>query len=176
MRNWGVMDAARFLAIAIVVAASIPAPAATLYKSIGPNGVIQFSDTPPENGQIVAQMALPDRNAPASADAGAPAQAQAQDYDAALDKAYQQLDLAEHALAQARRPVWTEPDILHIGNPHLARGDRERIAYYEKGVRHARLAVADLARRKLRAQATSVTLTASNEWVPVPPFRTEDRR
>jgi len=162
---------------AIVVAASIPASAATLYKSIGPNGVIQFSDTPPEKGQIVAQMALPDRNAPAGADAGAPVQAPAQDYDAALDKANQQLDLAEHALAQARRPVWTEPDILHFAGSRLTRGDRERIAFYENGVRHARLAVADLARRKLKAQASSVTLTASNEWVPVPlPFRTEDRR
>jgi len=162
---------------AIVVAASIPASAATLYKSIGPNGVIQFSDTPPEKGQIVAQMALPDRNAPAGADAGSPVQTPAQDYDAALDKANQQLDLAEHALAQARRPVWTEPDILHFAGSRLTRGDRERIAFYENGVRHARLAVADLARRKLKAQASSVTLTASNEWVPVPlPFRTEDRR
>ena len=170
------MDAARILAFA-VAAASIPAPAAMLYKSIGPNGVIQFSDTPPEKGQIVAQMVLPDRNAPATADAGAPVQAPAQDYDAALDKANQQLDLAEHALAGARRPVWTEPDILHLGGAHMTRGDRERIAYYEKSVHHARLAVADVMRRKLKAQAASVTLTASNEWVPVPlPFRPEDRR
>ena len=170
------MDIARLL-VAIVAAASIPASAATLYKSIGPNGVIQFSDTPPEKGQIVAQMALPDRSAPSDANAGAPNPAPAQDYDAALDKVNAQLDLAEHALAQARRAAWTEPDVTHFGASHMSHADRERIAFYEKGVRHARLAVADAMRRKLKAEAASVTLTASNEWVPVPPpVRTADRR
>ena len=163
--------------LAIVVAASLPVSAATLYKSIGPNGVIQFSDTPPEKGQVVAQMNLPDHNASPSANAGAPVQGPAQDYDAALEKANMQLDLAEHALAEARRPVWTEPDVLHVANTHPTRADYERIAYYEKGVRHARLAVADLMRRKLKADAATLTVTASNEWVPVPqPFMTADRR
>ena len=163
--------------LAIVVAASLPVSAATLYKSIGPNGVIQFSDTPPEKGQVVAQMNLPDRGASPSANAGAPLQGPALDYDAALDKANMQLDLAEHALAEARRPVWTEPDILHIGAPRMKRTDYERIAYYEKSVRFARLTVADLMRRKLKAEAATLTVTASNEWVPVQqPFRTEDRR
>jgi hypothetical protein len=163
--------------LAILVAASLPVSAATLYKSIGPNGVIQFSDTPPEKGQVVAQMNLPDRGASPSANAGAPVQGPAQDYDAALDKANMQLDLAEHALAEARRPVWTEPDILHIAAPHAKRTDVERIAYYEKGVRHARLVVADLMRRKLKADAATLTVTASNEWVPVAqPFKTADRR
>ncbi|HEX4332247.1 MAG TPA: DUF4124 domain-containing protein [Usitatibacter sp.] len=168
---------ARILAIAIVASlGALHASAAMLYKSIGPNGVIQFSDVPPDKGQVVAQMALPDRNAPPRADAGAPAPP-AQDYDAALDKADMQLDLAEHALAQARRPVWTEPDILHVGGPGMTRADSERIRYFENGVRQARLAVADVVRRKLKAEASAVTMTASNEWVPVPPaVRTEDRR
>jgi len=162
--------------LALLVAASLPVSAATLYKSIGPNGVIQFSDTPPEKGQVVAQMRLPDRGSP-SANAGVPVQGPAQNYDAALDKANMQLDLAEHALAEARRPVWTEPDILHIAAPRKTRADVERIAYYEKNVRHARLAVADLMRRKLKADADNPTLTASNEWVPVAqPFKTADRR
>lgn len=174
------MDIARHhvpeLVLAIFLAASIPASAATLYKSIGPNGVIQFSDTPPEKGQVLAQMALPDRSAPSDANPGAPIQGPAQDYGAALEKVNAQLDLAEHALAQARRSVWTEPDTLHYGAVRMTRADRDRISYYEKGVRHARLAVADVMRRKLKADA-SVTLTASNEWVPVPlPFRTADRR
>jgi hypothetical protein len=163
--------------LAILVAASFPASAATLYKSIGPNGVIQISDTPPEKGQVVAQMALPDRGASPSANAGTPVQGPAQDYDAALDKANMQLDLAEHALAEARRSVWTEPDLLHIAAPRKTRSDVERIAYYEKSVRHARLEVADLMRRKLKADAAAPALTASNEWVPVTqPFKTADRR
>lgn len=173
------MDLARCHVLAIAFAASVaalPAPAAMLYKSIGPNGVIQFSDVPPEKGQVVAQMALPDGNTANRADAATPAPP-ATDYDAALDKASAQLDLAEHALAQARRPVWSEPDVLHVaGGPRMTRADRDRISYYENGVRHARLAVADVMRRKLKAEASSVTLTASNEWVPVPPIRTADRR
>lgn len=154
------------LLAAIVAALALPAPAAMLYKSIGPNGVVQFSDTPPEQGQVVAQMALPDRNAPARPDAGEPVQS-AQDFDAALQETNAQLDLAEHALAVARRPVWSEPDLIHIALKPLARPDRERIAYYEKNVRLARLEVADLMRRKLKAEASAVTVTASNEWVPV---------
>ncbi|HEX3061200.1 MAG TPA: DUF4124 domain-containing protein [Usitatibacter sp.] len=167
----------RILALALAASLpTLPAPASTLYKSIGPNGVIQFSDTPPDNGQVVAQLALPEGNAPPRADAGAPLQPPT-DFDAALDTANQKLDLAEHALAEARRSVWTEPDVLHIGGPHMARADCERIAYYEKGVRHARLAVADLMRRRLKAEASNATVTAGNDWVPVPlPFRTADRR
>lgn len=165
----------RILAAALAALGAASAPGATLYKSVGPNGVVQFSDTRPENGEVVAQMTLPDRNAPPAATAGAPLQAP-QDYEAALDKANENLDLAEHALAQARRPVWSEPDVLRIGGPVMTRADRERIAFYEKGVRHARLAVADLMRRKIKAEA-SVTMTASNDWVPVPlPFRPADRR
>lgn len=149
---------------------ALPSPAGTLYKSIGPNGVIQFSDIPPEKGQVVAQLTFPGQDAAASSDAGAPTQLPAQQYDAALDKANIQLDLAEHALAQARRPVWTEPDVLRISAQRMTRGDRERVAYYEKAVRRARLAVADAMRRKLKAEAAAATVTASNEWVPVPRF------
>jgi len=157
---------------ALAAAFALPAPAAMLYKSIGPNGVVQFSDMPPEKGQVVAQMALPDRDAPAKPTAGDPV-LPSQDFDAALQKANAQLDLAEHALAEARKPVWGEPDIVHIVSRPMTRPDRERIAYYEKNVRLARLAVADLMRRKLKADAVAVTMTASNEWVPVRP---EDRR
>lgn len=168
---------ARILAIALALSlAASHASAAMLYKSIGPNGVIQFSDVPPEKGQIVAQMALPGGNAPPRADAGAPV-LPAESYDGALDKANMQLDFAEHALAQARRSVWTEPDIIHVAGPRMTRADHDRISYFENGVRQARLAVADVMRRKLKADASAVTLTASNEWVPVPPaVRTEDRR
>jgi len=160
------------LLAAIAAALVFPAPAATLYKSIGPNGVVQFSDVPPDKGQIVAQLALPDRDAPARPGAGEPMQP-AQDFDAALEKANAQLDLAEHALAEARKPVWSEPDVIHIAAKPMTRPDRERIGYYQKNVRLARLAVADLMRRKLKAEASALTMTASNEWVPVRP---EDRR
>ncbi|HEX4782205.1 MAG TPA: DUF4124 domain-containing protein [Usitatibacter sp.] len=160
------------LLAAIAAAIALPVPAAMLYKSIGPNGVVQFSDLPPEKGQVVAQMVLPDRDAAPKPGAGAPV-APPEEFDAALQKANVQLDLAEHSLATARRPVWSEPDVIHIVSRPIARPDRERIAYYEKNVRLARLAVADLMRRKLKADASTATMTASNEWVAVRP---EDRR
>ncbi len=77
------------------------------------------------------------------------------------------LDVAEHALAQARRSVWSEPDVLHVSSTHLSRTDRERIDYYEKGVRLARLAVADAARRKLKADAPMIAMAANTGWAPV---------
>jgi hypothetical protein len=162
------MKARLFIASAFTALAAVPASAGVLYKSIGPNGVVQFSDTPPEQGAVVAQMQLADRNASATANRGAPIETSPA-LDDAVQRAGSQVDLAEHALAQARRTVWSEPDLLHVGSPHMSRTDRDRIAYYEKGVRLARLAMADVMRRKLRADAPMIAMAANTGWTPVNP-------
>ena len=155
-----------FIAATLALLAAIPAPAAMLYKSIGPNGVVQFSDMPPEKGELVAQVQLGDRNAAAAPNVGSPVVESSQELDAALERASAQLDLAEHALALARRPVWSEPDVLHVSSPHLSPPDRDRIAYYENGVRLARRAVADAMRRKLKADAPLIAMAAATGWTP----------
>lgn len=158
-----------FTAAAFALLAAVPAPASMLYKSVGPNGVIRFSDTPPDKGQIVAQVPLPDSSAPAATNAGAPVIDASPELDAAVRRAGDQLDLAEHALAMARRPVWSEPDMLRVGSPHLTSADRDRIAFYEGGVRRARRGVADAMRRKLKAEAPMIAMAASTGWAPANP-------
>src|SRR5260221_14380751 len=96
--------AARVAALLCCAALTAPASAAVLYKSVGPNGVLQFSDLPPEQGQAVERIRIPDA-APSGAtvtvaiDAGTPREDPAET-DAAVARASAQLDLAEHALAE----------------------------------------------------------------------------
>ena len=168
------VKAARGLLAMLSLLACATTSASVLYKSIGPNGVVQFSDRPPENARLVAAIpmdappqvpalvaATPDPDAPRSA------------VDAAVDKANAKVDLAEHALAQARLSVWSEPDVTKLGPQRMSRADRDRIAWYEREVRQARLSLADAMRRKIKADL-AVTLTASNDWQPY--VRPTDRR
>ena len=149
--------------------ASTAVSAAVLYKSIGPNGVTEFSDRPPETGRIVAAIPLDStNNVPALVTSEPDPSAAPSATDAAVERASAKVDLAEHALAEARRPVWTQPDVLRIGTPRMTRADRDRIDWYQKDLHKARLALADAMRRKLKAE-TAVTLTASNDWQPVRP-------
>jgi hypothetical protein len=128
-----------------------PAGATVLYKSIGPNGVIQFSDTRPETGVVVEE-----RIVDASSD-GAPivgtmdglslfgfenplelAADNGLELEGDLAKANAQVDLAEHALALARASAWTRHEGLRLQSWHRAQGDAQRIAFYERNLETAR--------------------------------------
>lgn len=131
-----------------------PVDAATLYKSIGPNGTIMFSDVPPPaDARIVEQRQIGTSD---SATSGAPQGGlqditQLIDSDAALARANAQVDFAEHSLAQARRGTWSPRDGLNLAGRALTRGDVERIEFYKRGVVAARQNLMELLRDRMVA-------------------------
>lgn len=145
-------------AASLVIAGT--ANAAVLYKSIGPNGVIQFSDMPPDNGVIVEERAVRDPSSAGDAfgnPAGTPAEAfenplqtvaDGTGDDTALARANAQVDLAEHALALARRSMWRELSGLHMGSDGRSRTDEERIDFYRRNLKIARANLIDTLRRR----------------------------
>lgn len=126
------------------------AQATILYKSIAANGVIQFSDTPPENAHVVEarRIAEPPRAGQTFASGGSglieafenPLQtvADGTENDAPLARANAQVDLAEHALALARRDLWRQIEGLRLQATERSRMDEERIAFYRKSLAAAR--------------------------------------
>src|ERR1700693_4831186 len=86
---------------------SAPAAAAVLYKSIGPDGTLQFSDIPPSDARVVARIRMPDppqaAGAPSLAAGTAREERLPRDTEPAVARANAQVDFAEHALAIARR-------------------------------------------------------------------------
>jgi len=142
-----------FLALlAAMLAGVAPSSGATvLYKSIGPHGVVQFSDTPPEQGSAVVEIrivsdAAPSGEAIAGPD-GLPLLAFANPLelgadgvppDEALARANAQVDLAEHQLALARNDTWERWEGLRLVSSHRSPADDERIAFYERNLAAAR--------------------------------------
>lgn len=136
------------LPLAAAVATFVGAAhAAILYKSIGPNGVVQFSDTPPEKGVIVEQRKIgdppsmaPNAVSPVGALAllsvGGVGDGAADDAD--LARANAQLDLAEHALALARRSTWSARDGLRLQGSDRSMADDARIEFYKRNLSSAR--------------------------------------
>ena len=165
------MTPTRLFAAAILCAAVTCAPAAVLYKSVGTNGTVEFSDLPPEKGRNVERIRIPDSissnsGAPTTLAAAPAREEQLQDADAAVGRANAQLDLAEHALAEARRSVSSGADPLRMVSARIGRADQERLEFYKKDVLLARQALLEALKEKRKAPM-SQTYTASNEWVPV---------
>ena len=152
------MRAARTLFAATAIALFAPAcDAAMLYKSIAANGVIQFSDTPPDNGVVVEQRVVRDPGSDAGADPGGEALenplqtlADGTGNDAALARANAQVDLAEHALALARRSTWSEREGLRLDAAGRSSTDDERIRFYEGNVKAARASLIEAMARRSR--------------------------
>ena len=166
------MTSIRICATIILCAAASTAPAAVLYKSVGANGTVEFSDLAPEKGRNVERIRIPDSSssgAPATLAAGPSRDEQMRDTDEAVARANAQLDMAEHALAEARRAVPNEFNALHmVVATRTNRADLERLEFYKKDVLLARAQLLEVLKEKRKA-ALPPTLTASNEWVPVNP-------
>jgi hypothetical protein len=155
----------RALIAAAVCAASFPAGAAVLYKSVDSKGVVTFSDMPPDRGIDAKAISVPESS---SAVPGALreretiAAAPTRDEhlyagDQAVQSASAQVDMAEHALAVARRPVWEVADPMKLSGPKLTLADRERIDHYRKNLKVAQNQLADVLRNRRKAE---VTMTA----------------
>jgi Domain of unknown function (DUF4124) len=164
--------AARIAAL-LCCAAFTPAGAALLYKSVGPNGVLQFSDLPPEKGEVAERIRIPDATGSsatvtAAAEAGMPREDPAET-DAAVARANARLDLAEHALAEARHTVVGDYDPLRLVAAPVSRPDTARLDFYKRDVLVARQMLLEVLKTKRKSDVQQATLTASNEWTPLNP-------
>ena len=159
----------RIVALAVLAVAALPCGAAVLYKTVDEKGVVMFSDLPPDRGVASRTVVVPETSSAVPGnvkEAGTvlaehTPEEQMRLSDDAVQRASLQVDMAEHALAVARRPVWTQPDIMALQGPKMTRTDRERIDFYRKNLRVAQQHLADLLRQKRKEEAA--TLTASLE-------------
>ena len=150
------MPSRRATFASLLLAAALPASAGMLYKSVAPDGSVMFSDMPPPSGaKLVEQKVISVDGAIRDA-AGAASRAMDAlqglfDSDGELAKANAQVDMAEHALALARREFWSVRDGLHL-KPVSKTPDEKRIEFFKKDVLLARQALLDLLREKRFAE------------------------
>ena len=153
------MSSRRATFASIVLAAALPANAGTLYKSVAMDGSVMFSDVPPPAGAKLLERKVIAANG-AIKDAASNAATRAMDAlqdlvngDAALVKANAEVDMAEHALALARRELWSVRDGLRIKPTAKTPEDDKRLEFYKRNLLLARQALLDLVREKHFAEA-----------------------
>ena len=165
---------ARAAIFATLAAFATPAGAAVLYKTVDAKGVVMFSDLPPAPGAeakriVVAETsnsAVPGNVRTAEVISGAPTpEEKIRLGDEAVQRASMQVDMAEHALAVARRPLWTT-DALQLEGPKLTRADRDRLEHYKKELKIAQQQLADILRQKRKYEAQQ-TMTADASGLPI---------
>ena len=158
------MENLRRMAAALALSlATVPVGAGMLYKSVGPNGVIQFSDTPPsDNSQLVERRPIETLTSVSAAASHASNTNvmnvfKSLEADESIARANAQVDLAEHALALARRSMWSELDGLRLSTHRATISDMERVEFYKRGVVAARQNLTEI----LRMRSTPNTVLAS---------------
>lgn len=164
----------RTILMAALAALALPASAAVLYRTVDEKGVVMFSDLPPAQGvdakriQITeSSSSVPGASRPLDAIAGmATTEERIRTGDEAVQRASARVDLAEHALAVARRPLWEIADPMKLGGPQLTRADRERIDHYRKELRVAQQQLSDILRHQRKAEVQR-TMTADASGLPI---------
>ncbi|MGZ5034125.1 MAG: DUF4124 domain-containing protein [Usitatibacter sp.] len=142
----------RLVAFLLAGTVALPAAPGVLYKAIGADGTIIFTDVPPPaDARIVEQ-----RRTPAAASTS-PA---VLDDDEAVARANDRVDLAEHAFALARQGLWSPADGLRMSAARRSRGDDERVSFYERDVRRARAQLLDLLRERQFASSSPYRLAS----------------
>lgn len=166
---------ARLALFAAAATLALPAGAAVLYKTVDEKGVVMFSDLPPAQGTDARRIQVPESSSAApgsirSTDtviAGTPTpEERIRMGDEAVQRASAQVDLAEHALAVARRPLWDVADPMKLEGPKLSRADRERLEYYRKNLKVAQNQLSDVLRQQRKAEVQR-TMTADNSGLPI---------
>jgi hypothetical protein len=159
---------ARAALLVAYAAFAAPSGAAVLYKTVDEKGVIMFSDLPPTPGADAKRIVVPEASsavpgAVRSADATAAetlTEERIRSSDEAVQRASLQVDMAEHALAVARRPLWDPSDLMKLEGSRMSAGDRDRLAYYRKNLKVAQSQLSDLLRTRRRAEAHTMTAEA----------------
>ena len=112
---------------------------AVLYKSIDRDGRVTFSDVPIDGAVTIQRIESSDSaKRPVGADAAPVYLALAELNDEAVALANAKVDMAEHALAEARRLTLGEADPLALGTTRLSRTDAQRLEVYKRDVADAR--------------------------------------
>ena len=128
-----------FATIAVGIVLQLPATAGVLYKSIDREGRITFSDTPVDGAVTQQRIETSDSAKPRVGTDAAPIYlALAELNDEAVARANAKVDMAEHALAEARRLTLGEDDPLALGRARLSRVDAQRLDGYKRDVADAR--------------------------------------
>jgi uncharacterized protein DUF4124 len=145
-----------FLALAAL--ASLPAGAGVLYKSVDAKGTVMFSDMPPPPEARVLETRVIGGNGGASPQGTAAAMAQAAqliDSDEALARANAKVDMAEHALAEARKELLSPREGLRLTATRMTPADDARVQFFKRDVLAARQALMDLLRERRLALAAA---------------------
>jgi hypothetical protein len=126
------------------------ASAAVLYKSVGPNGVVEFSDTPPQGNAVVIESRALGRPSASAAVASASSGSDGMPIyeDGSLARANAELDLAEHALAEALRAIGSPLAGLRLSAGRATSADLQRIAFYRRNVQLARTNLLEILRSR----------------------------
>ncbi len=140
----------RLVALLVPVLVSFPAPAGMLYKSVGANGTIIFSDTPPASGaRLIEQKHMTASGSVAPAPrTGASLLESSSEFDAAIARANAQVDAAEHAVAVARQGLWSPGDGLRLTSVRMSSEAAARVEYCKQGVIIARQMLLDVMRER----------------------------
>ncbi|MEP7262387.1 MAG: DUF4124 domain-containing protein [Usitatibacter sp.] len=155
----------RFVALALIAGAfAAPAHAGgTLYKSVDANGTILFSDTRPTGDvTVVEERSLPSPSTSGRIARNAAQPVQTVEGDEVLARANVQVDLAEHALALARRNLWSAGDVLKLQQPRTTQADTQRVEFYKKNLRSARVYLAELVRERQMQEIQLAANSAEN--------------
>ncbi|HET7728422.1 MAG TPA: DUF4124 domain-containing protein [Usitatibacter sp.] len=164
------MDLFRAFLLIIALLACAPAMAGVLYKSVDANGILTFSDMPPGGEARILEMRItgprPGRGEPGAPIVGNAMEEAAKllDSDPLIAQANARIDLAEHALALARRELWSPRDGLRLASGRRDSAAEDRVAFCKRDVLLARQALLELLReRRAASTATAAGLmTASN--------------
>lgn len=147
------MTALRLLALLLPLLVTVPTSAATLYKSVGTDGTITFSDMPPAAGtRILAQREMPEAGV-TSRSVAKPTVGIAVplDYDAEIAHANGEVDFAERALAQARQGFTSRTEGLRLVSLRMSASDEQRVEQLKRGVTLARQNLLQLMRDRRMA-------------------------
>ena len=137
----------KFLAIVLAGSLICPAGAATLYKVVDSDGAVAFTDVPPPpEANVVSQTPLGETTVEAKP-IGMP-KYEISVTDEAVSRANVRVDLAEHALALARRDLWSPHDGLSLVTERTTSGDLARVDFYKRDVQIARQELMDLLRQR----------------------------
>lgn len=110
---------------------------ATLYKSVDSHGRITFSDTPVDGAVVVQRIDSSDSAKAPEGERTPIVLALADTFDEAVAQANARVDMAEHALALARRPI-VEDSPLALPSVRLSRTEAQQLEFFKNDVVAAR--------------------------------------
>jgi hypothetical protein len=139
-----------------LAALAAPAGATVLYKSVAPNGVVMFSDTPPDNTDRVERipMTFSGPSSGYTSSGAAPVQVAAarfdelKSFDQAVAEANARVDQAEAALAAARRSTLSPLEGLRLAANRPGPDDASRVESARRDVLLARQSLLETLRAR----------------------------